>query len=196
MVKEEHRIYVTGGKCFVQHASTTDTEIFLTIRSPLRARHARRGDHPKRTRTKHVPSHDEMGSRVGVRNRLKMGLEVDVVPRKRIHGVVHNRFRECRVHHQQGVHEPAGDGDGGSSGERLKGKITTDVVGGGVGDFDILEATGGDLEVVLRVTPRAETVVSGVGPDRGVIKVRGIYGCIRTGIQRSQPKALPCVQSQ
>ena len=87
-------------------------------------------------------------------------------------------------------------GDDQSSGEGLKGKITTDVVGAGVGDFDILEATGGDLEVVLGVTPRAEAVVSGVGPDRRVIKVRGICSCIRTDTQYSRTKALPCVQSQ
>ena len=195
MVKEEHRIYVTRKSGFIQHAHRADAEIALTIRGPLRARHARRGDHPKRTRAKHIPSHDEVRSRMRVGDALKMNLEVDVISRKRVHVGIHNRLRECGVDHQQGVYGRAGE-EQVSCGEGLKGKIATDVMGDRVGDFDVLEATGKDLVVVLRVTPRAETVVSGVGPDRCVIKVRGIYSPIRTDTQHSRTKALPCVQFQ
>ena len=183
-----------GEASFVQHVHLTNTEISLTIWRPLRARHARRGNQPKWAPPSHFPSHDEMGSRMRIRDALKMGIESDIVPRKRVHGGIHNRLSERRVDHQQGVYRLAGDDQ--SSGEGLKGKITTNVVRDRVGDFDVLETTGEDLKVVLWITPRAETVVSGVGKDRRVVKIRGIYSRIRTTIQCSRSKALPCVQSQ
>ena len=193
MVKEEHGI-CDRGKGFVQYVHTTATEIALTVRRPLRARHARGGDHVKRTLAKHIPSQDEMRSRVRIRDAPKMAIESDIVPRIRVHGGIHSRLSECRVDQQLGVLRRAGEEQ--SSEQGLKSKITTDVVRNGVGDFDILEATGEDLVVVLRVTPRAETVVSRVGKDRRVVKVRGIYSRIRTDTQQVRTKALPCVQSQ
>ena len=123
-----------------------------------------------------------------------MAIESGIVPRKRVHSGIHNRLRERRVDQQLGVLGRAGDEQSPEQG--LKSKITTDVVRDGVGDFDILEATGGDLVVVVWITPRAESVVGGVGKDGRVIKVRGVYAYIRTGIQRSRTEALPCVQSQ
>lgn len=44
----------------------------------------------------------------------------------------------------------------------------------GVGKHDILEATGGNLEVVVQVAPRPQAVITRVGEDRRVIKVRGL----------------------
>jgi len=58
----------------------------------------------------------------------------------------------------------AGDGDPREEG--LEGEIPTDVVWNRVSELDILEAAGGDLEVVLWITPRSETVKSGVGEYR------------------------------
>ena len=183
-----------GEASFVKLVDTTNAEISPTVRSPRRSNVTRGGDHPKRTRSKQVPSHDEMRSRMRVRRLLKMGLEPDIVSRKRVHGGIHDLSRERRVDQQHGVLIRYAWKL--SCEERLKGVIAADVVRDGVGNFEVLKSTGGDLEVVLWVTPRAETVVSGVGPDRCVVKVRGIYFCIRTGTQQSLPKALPCVQSQ
>jgi len=56
----------------------------------------------------------------------------------------------------------------------LKGIIAANVVRNGVGDLDILEATGGDLKVVVGFTPIPDAVNGGVGKDRRVVKVGGI----------------------
>ena len=63
-------------------------------------------------------------------------------------------------------------GDPGEEG--LKGEVPADVVWNGVGELEVLESTGGDLEVVLWVTPRSKTVISGVGKYTRVKEVRGI----------------------
>ena len=183
-----------GEASFVKLVDTTNAEISLTVRRPLRSSVTRGGDHPKRTLPKHIPSHDEMRSRMRVRRLVNMGLESDIVSRIRVHGSIHDCSRERCIYQQQGVLiRYAGKL---SSEVRLKGVIAADVVRDGVGDFEVLKSTGGDLEVVLWVTPRAEAVVSGVGKDRRVVKVGGIYFCIRTGTQQYLPEALPCVQSQ
>ena len=183
-----------GEASFVKLAAITNAEISPTVRRPLRSSVTRGGDHPKRTLPKHIPSHDEMRSRMRVRRLVKMGLESDIVSRIRVHGGIHNCLRERRVDQQHGVLiRYAGKL---SSEVRPKGVIAADVVRDGVGDFEVLKSTGGDLEVVLWVSPRAEAVVSGVGKDRRVVKVRSIYFCVRTGTQQSLAEALPCVQSQ
>ena len=67
----------------------------------------------------------------------------------------------------------------------------------GVGEQYVLETTGGDLEIIRRVTPTSETLDSVVGEDRGIVKVRGIYLCVRAVVRcYSQLSALPFVQSQ
>jgi hypothetical protein len=52
--------------------------------------------------------------------------------------------------------------------------VPTDVVGNGVSKFEVLEASSGDLEVIIRVTPRPKAFTIVVGKDRRVVKVRGI----------------------
>jgi len=100
-------------------------------------------------------------------------LKADVIPRERVHIEIHDLFRERGVDHQQGVHGRRSGGVDAKE-EGLNSEIPADVVRGGVGEFDILEATGGNLVVVRRITPRPETVKSGVGKERRVIEVRGI----------------------
>ena len=41
----------------------------------------------------------------------------------------------------------------------------------GVGNFDVLEASGGDLEVVRWVTPGPKTIDGGVGKNRRMVEV-------------------------
>lgn len=80
-------------------------------------------------------------------NVLEIRLEVDILPCERGQSKIHIRLRERGVDHQKRVHgRCARDVD--TSEEGLKGIITTDVVWNGVGDSDIFETTGGDLEVV------------------------------------------------
>ena len=104
---------------------------------------------------------------------LEIRLKADVVPCERVHGVIHILRRERYINPVLGVHGRCAR-DAYSREEGSKGIITADVVRDRVSDCDILESTGEDLEVVLRVAPRTETVISGVGPDRRVFKIRGI----------------------
>lgn len=67
----------------------------------------------------------------------------------------------------------------------MEGIIATDAVRNGIGDIDILEATGTNLVVIVRVTPRAEAIIVGVGKDRRMVKVRGIWFTVR-----AEPNAL------
>ena len=104
---------------------------------------------------------------------FKIRLKADIIPRERIHIVIHDRFRERGVDHQEGVHRWHSGGVD-SKEEGLNGEIPADVVRDWIGDSDILESTGGNLEVVRWITPRPKTVVSGVGKECRVIEVRGI----------------------
>ena len=127
---------------------------------------------------------------------FKIRLKADIIPRERIHIEIHNRFRERGVDHQEGVHRWRSRGVD-SKEEGLNGEIPADVVRGGVGESDILEATGGNLEVVCWITPRSNTVKSGVGKQRRVIEVRGIYLCVRTIVRSTWSEvSSPFVQSQ
>ena len=114
-----------------------------------------------------------MRSRVRPLDILKIRLKADIIPRKRAHSEIHIRFRERGVDHQQRVNRwRTGYGDAGEEG--LECEIPADMVRDWVGEFNVLEATGGDLEVVLWITPRPNSVKSGVGKYRRVIEVRGI----------------------
>ena len=53
----------------------------------------------------------------------------------------------------------------------------------GISKGDVLEAAGRNLVVIVGVTPRPETILSGVGKDRRVIKVGGICFHIRSGTE-------------
>jgi len=57
----------------------------------------------KRTHPRHVSSNNEVWSRMRPGETLSILLEFDIIPRPRIHGIIHNRFRERRVHHRQWV---------------------------------------------------------------------------------------------
>ena len=120
-------------------------------------------------------------------NVLKIRLEAGKVPREGIDREIHVRFRERSVYHQLGVYGQCtgwwGEAAVPKREERLKGVITTDMVWGGVGDRDILETAGRDLEIVRRVTPRPKTLIIGIGKNRRMFKVRGIYFHVRAGIR-------------
>ena len=111
----------------------------------------------------------------------KIRLEAGKVPSKRVDRVIHILFRERGVDHQVGRH--AGHCESGYTEERLKGVVTADVVRDGVGDLYVLETTGGDLEIVVWVTPTTETVVGVVGKHGGMVEVCSVYFGVRTGIR-------------
>ena len=128
---------------------------------------------------------------------LKSRLEGEIIPRWRVHSGVENFARKRCVEHQRGIHSWYTGGNGVSWWEvGIQSKVTADVVGNRVCKPHILEATGGDLEVVIRVAPSPKTIVSGVRKHRRVIKVRGIWFPFRVAIQYSGREALPFVQSQ
>ena len=112
-----------------------------------------------------------MGSGVRSGEVLEVPLEVGIVPIERVERVIDILLREGDVDRRGQIH-------GWCTGEsgRVKdvGEITTDVVFGGVGEGDVLETTGGDLEIVRRVTPTPESLVRAVREDRGTEKVRSI----------------------
>ena len=134
-----------------------------------------------------------MPSRVRPGDTLKICLEVNKVPRKRVHVVIHIRSRQRCIDQQQRVCRYAGDY---YETVGLKSEVAADVMRDGVGESDIFETASRDLKIILWVTPRPETVNSGVGPHRRVVIVRGIYFRVKIGIQYRWLKALPCVQSQ
>jgi len=126
---------------------------------------------------------------------FKIRLKADKIPCERARGKIHIRFRERGVDHQQWVHRWCA-GNCGPREEGLQGEIPTDVVWNRVGEVDILEAAGGDLEVVLWITPRPKAVISGVRKYRRMVEVRSIWLQVRTGTRDAWPETLPCVQSQ
>lgn len=103
---------------------------------------------------------------------LKIQLETGIIAVKRVQNIIHIRLRKCRVDHCLRVHRHAVDT--GHAEEGLEGEVTANVVRNGVGNLDILEATGEDLVVIVRVTPGPKTLSSGVRKDRSVIEVRGV----------------------
>lgn len=80
-------------------------------------------------------------------NTFHIRLKADVIPSKRIHLEIHDLFRERGVDHQLGVHSWRSGGADAKE-EGLNREIPADVVRDGVGDSDILEATGRNLVVV------------------------------------------------
>ena len=125
-----------------------------------------------------------MWSRMGPRDAPMVYLEALKVPCESVDHEIHVRLCERAVDPSLTVHpgrwDKAGDRRKGS-----KGIITADVVWDGVGDGDIFETAGGDLVIVICVTPRPEALCGGIGKDRCVLKVRGIYSHVRTDIQKS-----------
>jgi len=89
-----------------------------------------------------------MRSRMSPGEVFKISLEVGIVPRERVDRVIHIRLRERGVDHKIGVPRCVRRGV-----QEVKGIITADVVRYGVGDCDILETAGGDLEIVLWLAP-------------------------------------------
>ena len=114
-----------------------------------------------------------MWSRMGPREVLKVRLETGIIAREGVDGVIHIRLGEGRVDQRLRIYGwCAWDVDYAEEG--LEGVITADVVGNGVGDSDILEATGEDLIVVRRVTPRPKTLGGVVRQYRRVVEVCGV----------------------
>ena len=166
VMKEKHGVYVKGGSGLGSaHARTTETETIPTIRGPLHSSGARRRLQPKRTQPHHIPSEDKVRSRMRSINVLKIRLEAGIVPREGASREIHVRFRKRGVDHQLGVYGQC-TGRWGEAvperEERLEGVITTDMVWDGVGDRDILETAGRDLEIVCRITPRPKTLITGI----------------------------------
>jgi hypothetical protein len=124
-----------------------------------------------------------MGSRMRTKEVLEVRLEAGKVAGVVVERDIHSVLCVGGVDHECGVHSGRWGEAVRWREERLKSIITADVVGDGVGEHEVLEATGGDLVIVVRVTPRSQTLSSGIGKDRGVLGVRGIYFCVRTDVE-------------
>ena len=94
-----------------------------------------------------------MRSRMWPRDALKVWLEAVKVPREPVNRSIHIRLREREVDPSLAVH-PRRWGEAVHRREGSKGIITADVMRDRVGDRDILETSGGDLVIVIRITPR------------------------------------------
>jgi len=84
-------------------------------------------------------------------------LEAREVPREPIDREIHVRLCERAVDPKLTVHPGRWDKTVHRC-EGSKGIITADMVRNGVGDGDILETAGGDLVIVICITPRPETL--------------------------------------
>lgn len=159
---------------YTQQIRKANTKAIHTVGGPLLSTDAG-GRSISGTVAGHISSENDMGSRVGTHNVLKVGLEAGIVA---IVVVIEGHVDGSRI--VSGVDESGGvnsDGRGETTGsveERLKGKLTTDVVRGGIGEDYVLESTGGDLEVVVGVSPLTKTIESGIGKDRGMFGIGGI----------------------
>ena len=151
-----------GATAIDQQISTESTSTSLTVRRPLHSRVAPGRSQPKRTHPLHIPSQDEMWSRMRSRDALRICLETEEITPKRFHDEIDICFCERRVELQRAVQSYPGRGADGWVEEGLEGEIPADVVWDGVGDPDVFEAGSGDLEVVVRVAPGSQTVVRGV----------------------------------
>ena len=125
-----------------------------------------------------------MWSRMRPRDVLMVYLEAGEIPCESVDREIHVGLCERAVDPSLAVHPGLWD-KAGPRYEGSKGIITANVVWDGVGDSDILETAGGDLVIVICVTPRPEALCGGIGKDRCVLKVRGIYSHVRTDIQKS-----------
>ena len=113
---------------------------------------------------------------------LKIRLEAGIVPCEGVDREIHVRFRERGVDLQLRVWGLSAGGVKWRE-EGLKGIVTADAVRDGVGEREILETAGRDLEIACRVTPRPYTLFSGIRKDRRVFEVRSIYFRVRAGIR-------------
>ena len=77
------------------------------------------------------------------------------VPIERVKRVIDIPLRERDVNRRGKVY---GWCTGESSRVKKIGEIAADVVFDGVGEYDVLETTGVDLEIIRRITPRAKTL--------------------------------------
>ena len=136
------------------------------------------------TRARHITSEDNMGSRVRTEDVLEVRLEAGVVSGVIVKGDIHGIGGVRVVDRQCGINTDRCAEAVGWREERLKGKVTADMMRDGVGDRNVLETASRDLVVIVCVTPRAETVSSGIVKDRGVFRIRGIYFWVRTSVQR------------
>jgi len=102
-----------------------------------------------------------MRSRMRPRDAPMVYLEALKVARESVDREIHVRLCECAVDPSLTVHPGRWD-KAGYRCEGSKGIITADVVRDGVGDGDILETAGGDLVIVICITPRPETLFGGI----------------------------------
>jgi len=133
---------------------------------------------------------------MGSEDVLEIRLEVGIVPGVVVECYVHSRLRVRGVDHELGDHSGWWTEAVHWCEERLKSVFTANVVRDGVGNRDVLQTTRGDLVIICGVTPGSQTVISGIGKDRRVLGVRGIYLRVRTGIKMLLLKTSPSVQSQ
>ena len=154
-----------------------------TVRRPLLANVAAIGRAQSvRAQPRHIAAENDMGSRVRSGEVLEVALEVVVVPVERVERVIDVCLREREVDRRG---EIGGRCTGESGGVEEVSKVTADVVFGGVGEHYVLETTGGDLEILRRVAPTSETLVSVVREDGGIEKVASIWFRVRTAISFS-----------
>ena len=120
-----------------------------------------------------------MGSGVRSGEILEVPLKVVKVPIERVKCMIDIFWREREVDCQGKIH-------GWCTGEHNRakgvGETAPDVVFDGIGENYVLETASTDLEIVRRITPRAKTLVSVVGEDRRVVKVRSVCSRFRTRI--------------
>jgi hypothetical protein len=167
------------GSTWVSEMRTVNFRVaLLTVRGPLRSTNARGARQSKWTRSNQIPTHNTVWPRMWSVKALKIGLEAYVITRERAHGIIDNLARERCIEHQVGVRRWRAIGAKGRrptcSKEWLEGKVPADVVRDGVGNPHILKPTGGDLIIIIWVTPTPETVTIGIRPDSCMVKVRGV----------------------
>ena len=175
--------------------NTANSETHHTVRRPLLSGEASIGSsQPIRAQPRHITSKNHMGAGVRSGEVLEVALEVVIIPIERVEGVIDICLRERDV-------DRRGEIDSRCARESSRVKevsiVASDVVFGGVGERYVLETTGGDLEIIRRVTPTPETLVSVVREDCGIEKVRSVWICVRAAVLcHSYPSTLPIVQSQ
>jgi len=182
VMKEEEWI-CEGGRASDQYKHTAKTETIRTIGRPLLSADAIGGLQSVWTRPRHITSENNMGSGVGSEEVLEIRLEASIVPVEVVKRYVHGVLRVRGVDHERGVHSGRWGEAIRRGEERLKSVVTANVVRYGVGKHNVLQSTGGDLVIIVGVTPRSQTIMSGIGKDRRVLGVLGICLRVRTRIQ-------------
>jgi len=126
------------------------------------------------TETAHITRQDQMRRTVRSIDALKVCVETDEITDESTDHV----FDVLRYHGVVGsvVEQAVGGGPEDRVPERIEGEVSADVMGGRVDPNLVFEPSGGDLEVVIGITPATEPRLVVVVPDAGVVDVMSVYG--------------------